>query len=370
MAKELSAMELHFLVKEFQKLIDGKIDKIYEKDSSFTIQLFLPGKGKQFLKIDLPGMIFLSKKKDRVEETGKFGLALRKHISNSRIRKVEQKEFERIVQFTLEIKEKKYYLLIELFSPGNVILCNEEQKIILAKKYKGFGSRIIRPNISYKYPKRDIDTLKINESDFVKVIETSTRNSVVITLAVELGLGGLYAEELCLRAGINKKETEISKKDMKQIFKVSKDLIEATPAPCLYYDDNSLIDSAPVPLKKYEPMKRTETDSFSEGLEKVYSSSDKKKAKKPTRYEKEINKLSGIIRSQEAQIKGFENSAAENQEKGEVLYEKYGLLDNLLKEFKKIIKEHPMKEVKEKTKDHDVIKGIDEKNKKISIEIP
>ena len=76
-----------------------------------------------------------------------------------------------------------------------------------------------------------------------------------------------------------------------------------------------------------------------------------------------------IIRQQEAMIKGMEKAIDENQKKGELIYEHYTELESILKELNKAKEKYSWKEIKEKLKVHDVIKDLDEKDKKIVVDL-
>ena len=89
MKQELSSLDLYYLIKEFQIMIGGKIDKVFQKDQVFLIQMHLPGKGKKYLRISLPSLIYLSEYKETFEDSGKFGLSIRKHVKNTRIREIK-----------------------------------------------------------------------------------------------------------------------------------------------------------------------------------------------------------------------------------------------------------------------------------------
>ena len=142
MRTELSSLDLYFLVKEFQEIINAKIDKVFQRNNFLQFQIHVPNKGKKYLTIILPSLIYLSNNKETIENSDKFALSLRKHLKNTRIRELQQKEFERIIQLKLEAENKILFLYIELFKPGNLILCNNDNKIIMALKYKGFGKAV------------------------------------------------------------------------------------------------------------------------------------------------------------------------------------------------------------------------------------
>ena len=61
MKKELSSIELKYLLDEFQQLVDGKIDKIYQPGKQDVLFSFhVPGIGKKMLRTALPGMMWFA----------------------------------------------------------------------------------------------------------------------------------------------------------------------------------------------------------------------------------------------------------------------------------------------------------------------
>lgn len=351
----LTSLDLYFLVKELQVMKNAKIDKVFDDDEKILFQIHIPGKGKKYLKIILPSTLFLTEHKGSLE-SGNFGINIRKHLKNTRIRKIEQVGFERILKLTLD----ELVLYIELFSPGNIILCRNN-KIIMAKTYKGFGSRVIRPNTEYEFPVKKYNFLDLKEKDLASLFESSKKSSIVITLATELGLGGTYSELLLENSKINKSKTDLDNKELKRLFESIETIKNTEPKG--YLGDTI----SPIKIKT---VKKT-FDSFNDALDNVLTEEIEKKKEDVivSKFEKKKDKILGIIKEQEMRIKGLEISINENQKKGEFIYENYQKLDILLKEFNEIKNKHSMKEIKEKLKGHKIIKDIDEKQKKIVIEL-
>ena len=371
MREELSSLDLHFLIKEFESILHSKIYQVFQIGNTLVFQLYLSNKEKKYLTIILPNFIFLSEEKEGIGESGNFALSLRKHINNARIRKIKQKEFERIVEIELEAKEKSLKLIVELFRPGNIILCDDTYKIIMAKEYKGFGSRVIRPGIIYDYPKKEFNFLELKEIDLVNVIENSDKTSVVITLAVDLGLGGLYAEEICEIAKVDKKKASLDKSEIKRVYSAIESIKNRKIDAHIYYEKENILDITPFELAKYKGKKFETSDSFnlSLSLHLMHLSKQEKKKQHLSKYEHEKVKLEKIIKNQETQIAGMLASSIENQKKGELIYEKYSMLNNIMHELKKAREKYSWKEIKEKLKDHKLIKEIIEKDKKIILEL-
>ena len=78
-----------------------------------------------------------------------FGMLLRKYLKNGKIIDIEQYEFDRLVEITVE-KQSIYKIIVEMFGNGNVILTepvNEggtEFKIIQPLYQKTWRARELR----------------------------------------------------------------------------------------------------------------------------------------------------------------------------------------------------------------------------------
>jgi predicted ribosome quality control (RQC) complex YloA/Tae2 family protein len=370
MKGELSSLDLYYLIKELKQIENSKIDKVFQKDKKIVFQTHSASLGKKYLSVLLPGFVWLSEKKEEFPDAENFAMSLRKHITNSIITSVSQLEFERIIKICLDAKETKYVIYIELFRPGNIILCNKEDKVVMAKEYKGFGSRMIRPNIKYDYPKKDYNLTALKEKDLVNLIEKSDKGSIVITMAVNLGLGGLYSEELCARAGIDKKKTKIDQEEIKRLYHEINRLKDSF-SPSVYYENDVLIDITPIEISAYTDKKHEKLASFNAGLGKFLDdfTLNFEKTRRLSKYENEKKKIMSIIKGQEAQIKGLEKSAEESQTKGEAIYSNYSQLNKILEDLNKARKSLSLREIKEKLKGHKIVKELDEKDKKILLEI-
>ena len=287
-------------------------------------------------------------------------------MSGSRLRKIEQKEFERIVEFVFEKKDEKYSLFIELFSTGNLILCDKNLKILMAYKYQNWADRTIRGGIKYIYPKKEMNFFDFDEDKFIKFLSQANKNSIVVSLAKDLGLGGNYAEELCVISEINKIKTELTSVEIKRLFEGMNEL-SSKKIEAVYYEKEGIF---PFPMKSisdsYESL-----DSFNSILDDKISKilEIKYKEKKNEKFDIKKSQLKGIIRQQEAQIKGLKKAIEENQNKGDLVYHNYPMIEKIIIDLNKALKEKDIKEINKKIKGHKLIKKIDTKNKEITIDI-
>jgi predicted ribosome quality control (RQC) complex YloA/Tae2 family protein len=77
MKKELSSLDIHYVVRELDGLIDGKIDKIYHKAETLALVFHLPNIGHRTLKIIFPSIIFVTETKGTYGSPTRSCLALR-----------------------------------------------------------------------------------------------------------------------------------------------------------------------------------------------------------------------------------------------------------------------------------------------------
>ena len=108
MKTSLASLEVHYLVKEFQFLVGGRVDNIYNpQKEEFILQFFVSGKGKHIVKMISGKLIYLASVKSPAQEPSGFCMFLRKHLGNSRLSSIKQLESERIVEFVFEKDQKK-----------------------------------------------------------------------------------------------------------------------------------------------------------------------------------------------------------------------------------------------------------------------
>lgn len=332
MKNQLTALDIHYLIKEFKELANSKVDKIYHPArKELLIQLYITNKGKKILRIMAPNLIFLTARKGEAEKPSGFCMFLRKSLEGSRLKEIKQINSERVVELVFQKKEK-YSLIIELFSKGNIVFCDNNKKIIALVEKQKWKDRNVDVGEKYIYPKKEYNFLKLKESEFASFLKKSNKESIVKALAAELGFGGEYAEELCLLAGIkkNKKLKELEKKEIKGLFDNIKKLINKKTGNL----------SAEIEPSIEKPLKS-----------------------------KTMIKTENIIKKQQERIKAVKNEIKEENKKAEMIYQKYKLVDEILKEMKKAREKHSWKEIERRLKGHKIIKKVISKESKIIVEI-
>lgn len=337
--QQLSSIDIHYLVKEFQSIIDGKIENIYQIDKIFYLQIYKNGFKKLFLKIMLPSFIYLTESREEIPRfPASFCSILRKQIKGSKITNIEQIDLERIIKISFRRKDKVIFLYIELFGTGNIIICNENNKIIFPFEYQKWKDRTIKGGLEYILPERNFNLKKATKDEINNLISITKMNHAVTFIAKEMNLGGNYAEVLCEKMNIEKtaKPTVIDAKSLILNF-------------------NKLINQKDLKINDL--------------LNTKAKNATKNEANRSIKYVKKKNKNEIIIDAQKEIKKKQETIIEDANIKAEIIYKNYSLLQNILNEIKEIKKKFDWKEIKEKTKDHKIIKKINEKQGKIIVNI-
>ncbi|MHA1933594.1 MAG: NFACT family protein [Promethearchaeota archaeon] len=207
-AKEFSNFDVFAIVKELDTiLINGSISNIYEVKDLLILKINT-NFGKKNLIIKKDSRINLTEYDYPIPDfPNQYIRTLRKLLKNRRILNVAQYKFDRIIIIELtDIEEGSWKFVIELFNKGNFLLLDQNNTIIVAKRYKKFRDRSILPKKEYFFPKsNEKDFFTLNKEDFKSIFE-NTENEIVREISRKLKISGLYSEELCFRAKVHKKE--------------------------------------------------------------------------------------------------------------------------------------------------------------------
>ena len=313
--------------------------------------------------------------KEAPKEPSSFTMLLRTHLSGKRLEGIEQHDFDRIVK----LKTGEATLIAELFRKGNVILLNAENKIIGALRYEEFKDRAIKPGREYKLPPARESPIEVSFERFKELIQEEIE--IVKALARKFNMGGLYAEEILLRAEVDKKKIakELGDKELELIFEKMKEVFNAEKKPCIVYKDGTPIDVLPIELKQYENFEKRYFPTFSEALDEYFGKMTIERAKleRTKKLEEKKRQIEITLKRQEESLKAFEEEIRKNKELGDLIYANFAFIDNLIKEFRRAIEKFGWEEFKRRIKEGKkqqnrialMVKGIDPKNKAVTVEI-
>ena len=349
--RELSSIDLAALVTEMGRYEGAKVDKAYlYGDDLLRLKLrdFDRGRVELMLEVGDVKRAHMADPDHVADAPGRppnFAKMLRNRLGGADFAGVTQYEFDRILVFEFERPDANTTLVVELFGEGNIAALDETGEVIQSLQTVRLKSRTIAPGSQYAYPDSRIDPLSISYDAFVREMDDSTTD-VVRTLATQLNLGGLYAEEVCTRAGVPK-ETQIedaTEDEYRALYDALDELATRVDAgdfePRIYLDDDRVVDVTPFPLAEREAagLEEEHYDDFTTAVDDYFyrfdrsdddSDSSDPGDNKPD-FEAEIAKQQRIIDQQEGAIEGFEQQAAAERAKAEALYEQYDRVDEIL----------------------------------------
>src|SRR3989344_1314312 len=358
--KSISSLELAALINELQFLVNGKVSQIYHPEKNlFLLQLHALGKGKQLLKIISGKWLCLTAEKENALKPSSFCMQLRKYIDNAVIRSIYQKGSERVVIFELE-KAEKYFLIIELFSKGNIILTDHKNIIITALENQEWKDRTVKPKEKYVFPPLEVSWKELNVKKLQEILKKSEKRNLATSLATEIGLGGLYAEELCRQAEVDLEQVpkEVTAKEAELLVKTIKNFQMAITTPKGYVYENEI---TPFALLNKKTLR--ETESYNEAIDTL------KLSEKPSPYQSKIKSLQRTMQEQEEAIKNQEEKIIIGSQKGELIYEKYTALQKLLEIVQELKKTKNWDEVAKELRKEKKITKINLEKKIITIEL-
>ncbi|WP_324758111.1 ribosome rescue protein RqcH [Haloarcula montana] len=273
-----------------------------------------------------------------------FAMMLRNRLSGADLVRIEQFEFDRILELEFDREDGSTTVIAELFGDGNVVVLDEHGDVVDCLETVRLKSRTVAPGAPYEFPSARFNPLTVDYDRFVARIESSDAD-LVRTLATQLNFGGLYGEELCTRAGIdyNVQVEELTEDQFRRLYDIVDDLAtrlrEGDLDPRVYYEgegeDRQPVDATPIPLEEYEELYSESFAEFNAALDDYFFNVQREdeveggETQRPD-FETEINKYEHIIRQQQEAIEDFEADAEAEREKAELLYARYDLIDEVI----------------------------------------
>ncbi|MGV8163198.1 MAG: NFACT family protein [Candidatus Nanoarchaeia archaeon] len=363
MSYDLSGVDVFFLVKELKKLEGSKVDKIVQIDKKLFLLRFFLAKEKTQLRILVPDLVNLTQQKYSSPLTPLgFCTFLRKYLQNTRLISVNQPSFERILLFEFESsKHGALLLILELFKPGNMVLCkrNEEDKLIILNSLERqeFKTRKVEARQEYVFPPEKTNPTNLSANELMELLN-STDKTLGKLLATDLSLGGAYAEEIIVRSGLDKTETSLSATQATLLSEEIKKLFSEIIA-CVANKERVF------PINMKSKITEQSFDSFSDGLDSV----DVKVAaeeKKTGDAKKKKSKTESLLEIQQKRIISLEKEIKEAQACGEFIYEHYQEFQKLLDFVRDLrINGKSYDEIELELQNNKHFKKIDKANKKI-----
>jgi len=333
---EMTSFDIAALVFELNEVVrDARIENIYQLNpTTLLFRLHVPNQPALQLLLEAGKRAHLtSYVLSKPLKPPSFCMALRKHLRNSKISEVQQHEFERVITIRVDTREGKFLLITELFGVGNMILVSPQGTILYALTYRRMRDRNILRGESFKHaPPSGKNPLHLSRPDLDE-IKHYGQLEIVRALTRLLSIGGLYAEEILLRAKIGKKTPceALTKQQIDAIFTETQALISKTTAgkfePYIVVDEKGeWVDVVPFPLKRYEGLMLKPYKSFNQASDEYYAKAVtvEKVSETEREFARELTKLRRTLEDQRKTLEESRRTMEQNKAIGDLIYAHLG----------------------------------------------
>jgi len=333
--KEFTSFDIAAAVKELKLAItDSRVNNIYQLDEKTLVF--------KLHKTDAPPIRLILEAGRRLHSTvyapespatpPEFCMSLRKYLRSAWLVGIDQYEFERIVTVTFRTKDGLLSLVAELFGEGNIILTSEKNQIMQALFFKRMRDRnILRNETLMLPPPSGKNPFKLTMAELQDGLEKAGEAEVVRAMSRFLGIGGVYAEEMLLRAGVEKSKPckNLTFDEAKGIFDGLQGLLsklaEDNFEPNIVLDqDGSFLDVVPLKLKRYEGFKTQDYKTFNEAADEFFLqviAAEKAVASVEVgKLKQEAERLKRVVADQEKSISQEEKKTEVDKNIGNTIY--------------------------------------------------
>ena len=303
----LAGIELNYLVNKISEEVQGYyVSNIWgiTKDS-ILFKLHHPEKSDIFMMISTSGVWITSVKIDQIEPN-RLLKRLRSDLLRFKITKIEQKGSERIAYFTFAGFDKEFVIIGEFFGDGNILLCNDEMKILALQHAIDVRHRTLGVGMTYATPPSSgLDIFNISELDF----EDLKKSELIAGkwFGRTLGLPKKYVEGIFELSDVNSKKIgkDLNDNEIKKIFHTTSTIVtnvtKGNHDPIIIRNETSEV----IPIKLGESDgKISSVNSFMEGLDTVFTENivEKGRSIQTGESDKKIKELETQISEQEKAI--------------------------------------------------------------------
>jgi predicted ribosome quality control (RQC) complex YloA/Tae2 family protein len=346
--KEFTSFDVAIAVHELKEaIVDSRVNNVYQLDpKTLILKMHKTDQPPLRLVIEAGRRLHLtSYVSEKPQVPPAFCMALRKYLCGAWVTDVQHHEFERIVTVKFKTKTGVLGLIIELFGDGNIILTGEKGEILQALVFKRMRDRNILRGEPFQFPPSSgRNPFKVTKEELVDGLKSAGDVEVVRVMARFLGVGGFYAEEILLRAEVEKTKhaSALSDSEVGVIFEVLQDLLSKVSTSKLepgivLAEDGVFLDVVPFKLKRYEGCGFQRYDSFNEALDEFYvratTTAKAVASVEVDKLQREAERLKRVIAEQEQALREEDGRAERDRLIGDAIYAHSSEIQSLLGRF-------------------------------------
>lgn len=279
------------------KILGGRIDKVYQPEKDEII-LGIRSMGQAYKLLltsnaSNPKFHFTQTNPSNPMTPPLFCMVMRKHLQSGKIIKIEQPDFDRILNIYVEsLNELGDYsvkkLVLEIMGRhSNIILTDENNTILDCIKHIGHDTSSVRevlPGKEYTLPPSQgkINTLELDNNNFNEVLENNPSFEIQSVIYKNYtGISPIAASEICYRANVNGSTPVEALTDIQKeiVFNKFAELVEDIKANRFYPESitnekGKTIDFSPIEMTQFNGLEIKKYTSISELIESFYANRD------------------------------------------------------------------------------------------------
>ncbi len=327
--RQMHAADIKCIVAELQSVIGSRVDTVYQDGPSLLrIRLYGGPSGRAEILLEVGRRIHLTEQRRKAPKTPtSFAMYLRKQLANRPLSSAWQHDFDRIV--VLGFGERR--LVVELFARGNLVLLDPDSKVMLSMRRAPEG-RVSR-GTEYAFPQPPPCPFQIKDPQTLR--STLQRKDLVRSLAMDLGLGRLYANELCASAHLdpNLDPARLGDEEARTIIDWIEWMNKATSRPRGFiYGEDQPTEFAPFELESMKEAPKTLADSFNQAADRYYVHGEMMELREQTSSvtDAELKRLEERLEIQRSQLTRLLSESQSHREMGNAIYANFSLLEKIL----------------------------------------
>ncbi len=346
MKNSMSNIDIYVIINEMRSAIEGAFVKnVYQYGDVFVLKLYQQSGSSPQLLLQPGCRIHLTEfKRVAPRQPSKFISVLRKYLRDKRILSIRQHQFDRVVIIEIGDVDSSYKLVLELFSHGNLLLLDPQDRIFVALHYRRMRDRDVLPKALYVFPPpRGVDILSINDPTMFDNLLFDSTASVVKTLISRLNLDALSCEEICALARIatDQRAVELNVDERQRLVMAINHFGErvrnGVKHPRLVFQQSDdvtvLVAFVPFEFELYKNLPYREFTSFSSCIDEyfgVFPAEMAEDNETEVLILRERERLQTIVDRQTQSMEELLSKAQEQRRIGELIYSNFQTIQEIL----------------------------------------
>jgi predicted ribosome quality control (RQC) complex YloA/Tae2 family protein len=206
---ELSGFEVLVLLKELNSgLRSSYVNNVYSLGDAQLLRFRKPEDGDSWLVVSPSKGVWISERVSEREETSDFTSKLRGELVRAKFLGASQEDLDRVFRLEFEGAVRKT-LIVELMPPGNILVVNEEGRIVLLKNEVRSQSRRLFRGGAYSPPAQArLSPLLVRPEDVLAMIREES--TVGRAIGKHIALPRKYVSETARRMSVAEADPAVS----------------------------------------------------------------------------------------------------------------------------------------------------------------